>query len=101
MPVALPSLGDGGYHSVIPHPDREPLMSGATAVASPASKSTSVEIPRKMSCIKKLKAEPGLDWVEEVAVPEVGPTDVLVQVTHAGICGTDRHIFEWDAWASS
>jgi threonine 3-dehydrogenase len=34
-------------------------------------------------------------------VPEPGPRDVLIRVTHAGICGTDRHIWEWDAWAAS
>jgi len=54
-----------------------------------------------MSCIKKLKNEPGLDWVDKVPVPQIGPTDCLIEVTHAGICGTDRHIYEWDAWASS
>ena len=26
---------------------------------------------------------------------------MLVAVTHAGICGTDRHIYEWDAWSQS
>jgi threonine 3-dehydrogenase len=26
---------------------------------------------------------------------------VLVAVTHTGICGTDRHIYEWDAWSRS
>lgn len=35
------------------------------------------------------------------AVPKIGPRDVLVKVTKAGICGTDRHIWEWDAWAAS
>ena len=54
-----------------------------------------------MPAIKKLRAAPGLDWVESVPVPGIGPTDLLVEVTHAGICGTDRHIYEWDAWAAS
>ncbi|MBC7834567.1 MAG: L-threonine 3-dehydrogenase [Phycisphaerales bacterium] len=35
------------------------------------------------------------------AVPAVGPRDVLIKVKKAGICGTDRHIWEWDAWAAS
>jgi threonine 3-dehydrogenase len=34
-------------------------------------------------------------------IPQVGPRDVLVRVTHAGICGTDRHIWEWDHWAAN
>jgi threonine 3-dehydrogenase len=51
--------------------------------------------------IKKLRGEPGLDWVTDAAMPEIGPRDCLIQVTHAGICGTDRHIYEWDAWSES
>jgi threonine 3-dehydrogenase len=35
----------------------------------------------------------------EVAVPQLGPTDVLIRVEKAGICGTDHHIYEWDHWA--
>lgn len=34
-------------------------------------------------------------------VPEPGPRDVLIKVRKVGICGTDRHIWEWDAWAAS
>ncbi len=54
-----------------------------------------------MLAIKKLKAAPGLDWCPETPIPMVGARDVLVAVTHAGICGTDRHIYEWDAWSQS
>jgi len=32
--------------------------------------------------------------------PVPGPTDVLVEVTHAAICGTDLHIHNWDDWAA-
>jgi threonine 3-dehydrogenase len=38
--------------------------------------------------------------VREVPEPTVGPTDVLIRVHYAGVCGTDLHIWEWDAWAS-
>jgi len=34
-------------------------------------------------------------------IPEPGPRDVLIRVKKVGICGTDRHIWEWDAWAAS
>ena len=34
-------------------------------------------------------------------VPPPGPGDVLVRVHAVGICGTDLHIDEWDAWAAS
>jgi threonine 3-dehydrogenase len=32
-------------------------------------------------------------------VPEIGPNDVLIKVRKASICGTDVHIWNWDAWA--
>jgi threonine 3-dehydrogenase len=35
-----------------------------------------------------------------VPVPAPGPGEVLVQVEAASICGTDVHIYEWDAWAA-
>src|ERR1044071_5391690 len=38
--------------------------------------------------------------VREVPTPACGPTDVLILVHAAGVCGTDLHIWEWDAWAS-
>ena len=30
----------------------------------------------------------------DVSVPDPGPGEVLVRVEAAGICGTDRHLFE-------
>jgi threonine 3-dehydrogenase len=38
--------------------------------------------------------------VREVPTPVCGPSDVLIRVHAAGVCGTDLHIWEWDAWAS-
>jgi len=51
-----------------------------------------------MKSLVKRKAEPGL-WLEEVAEPKIGVNDVLIRVDKTGICGTDVHIYEWDAWA--
>ncbi len=34
--------------------------------------------------------------VEEVAVPEVGPGEVLLEVSHCGICGSDLHLMMED-----
>ena len=31
--------------------------------------------------------------------PEIGINDVLIRVRKTGICGTDLHIYDWDAWA--
>ncbi|MCO6455828.1 MAG: L-threonine 3-dehydrogenase [Pirellulaceae bacterium] len=55
--------------------------------------------PDTMRAIKKLDDAPGLNWCDAVPLPAIGPRQVLVAVTHAGICGTDRHIYEWDAWS--
>ena len=35
--------------------------------------------------------EKGLLVVEDVPVPEIGPQDVLLQITHCAICGSDLH----------
>jgi threonine 3-dehydrogenase len=53
---------------------------------------------RTMQAIVKAKAEPGL-WLEKIPVPEVGSDDVLIRTKRASICGTDIHIYNWDAWA--
>lgn len=37
--------------------------------------------------------------MDTVAVPAIGPTDVLVRVKAASICGTDLHIYGWDRWS--
>ncbi|MGH3073540.1 MAG: alcohol dehydrogenase catalytic domain-containing protein, partial [Gaiellales bacterium] len=50
-----------------------------------------------LALVKKL-AEPGL-WLEDVPEPEHGLNDVLIRVRRTGICGTDLHIRNWDAWA--
>lgn len=39
--------------------------------------------------------------LKTVPVPQIGPKDVLIEVKAASICGTDVHIYEWDAWAAS
>jgi len=39
--------------------------------------------------------------LESVGVPTIGPTDVLVRVRAASICGTDLHIYGWDRWSAS
>jgi threonine 3-dehydrogenase len=51
-----------------------------------------------MRALVKKEAKPGL-WLEMVPVPTIGINDVLIKVLRTGICGTDVHIYEWDAWA--
>ena len=53
-----------------------------------------------MQAIVKERRAPGLK-VATVPKPSPGPADVLIAVRHAGVCGTDVHIADWDAWAES
>jgi threonine 3-dehydrogenase len=52
-----------------------------------------------VKALVKTGPRPGLELIE-VPVPVVGPGDVLVKVTAAGICGTDLHIEAWNPWAA-
>ncbi|MDZ5450133.1 L-threonine 3-dehydrogenase [Labrys sp. ZIDIC5] len=52
-----------------------------------------------MKALVKSKPEPGLWFSDNEPMPELGPNDVLVKVRKTGICGTDIHIYKWDAWA--
>jgi len=51
-----------------------------------------------MQSLVKAKSEKGL-WMERTRRPEIGPSDVLIRVRNAAICGTDLHIYNWDKWA--
>src|SRR5260221_3472773 len=53
-----------------------------------------------MKALVKNQSQPGL-WLEEVPVPSIGIDDVLIRVLRTGICGTDLHIYDWDAWAQN
>ncbi len=53
-----------------------------------------------MKALVKTKAEKGI-WLEDVPEPEMGINDVKIRVLKTGICGTDLHIYDWDAWASA
>jgi len=51
-----------------------------------------------MKALVKAKPEPGV-WMEQVPLPEIGPTDVLIKIRKTAICGTDVHIYNWDDWS--
>jgi threonine 3-dehydrogenase len=53
-----------------------------------------------VKALVKSRAERGL-WLEEVPEPQVGINDVKIRVLKTGICGTDLHIYNWDAWSSA
>ena len=51
-----------------------------------------------MRALVKPGPEPGF-LLTDVPIPSIGPTDVLIRVEKAGLCGTDLHIYNWDGWA--
>jgi threonine 3-dehydrogenase len=53
-----------------------------------------------MRALVKDTPGPGI-LLRDVPVPTCGPNEALIKVHHAGVCGTDLHIWEWDSWASS
>ena len=52
-----------------------------------------------MRALVKEKAGPGFT-LKECPEPKIREDEVLIRVQRAGVCGTDVHIHEWDAWAS-
>ncbi|MDA8782098.1 L-threonine 3-dehydrogenase [Porticoccaceae bacterium] len=53
-----------------------------------------------MKALVKRSSEKGL-WLEDVPEPEIGINDVLIKINRTAICGTDMHIYNWDAWAQA
>jgi threonine 3-dehydrogenase len=51
-----------------------------------------------LKALVKKEAAPGI-WLDEVPEPKVGHNDVLIEIGKTAICGTDMHIYNWDAWA--
>lgn len=47
-----------------------------------------------------VKNQPGIGLtLKELPIPEYGVNDVLIKIRKTSICGTDLHIYNWDAWA--
>lgn len=53
-----------------------------------------------MKALVKNKPVAGI-WMEEVPMPTMGETDVLIKIKRTAICGTDIHIYNWDDWAQA
>ena len=51
-----------------------------------------------MKALVRKESVPGI-WLEEIPEPKIGPNDVLIKIAKTAICGTDMHIYNWDAWA--
>ena len=54
-----------------------------------------------MKAIVKAKPEPGGLELRDIPVPKPGPTDALIKMKVVAICGTDLHIYNWDAWSQN
>jgi threonine 3-dehydrogenase len=52
----------------------------------------------KMLAVMKSAPAPGAT-LGQIDVPTIGPADVLIRVRATSICGTDLHIYHWNAWA--
>lgn len=52
-----------------------------------------------MKALVKQEAGPGLSLMD-VPKPTIKLNEVLIKVKKTAICGTDRHIYDWDAWAA-
>src|SRR5919201_1919088 len=55
-------------------------------------------MPDTMLAVVKPEPKAGAE-IRDVKIPAFGPGDVLVKVKVASVCGTDLHIYDWDAWA--
>ncbi|GGO82183.1 L-threonine 3-dehydrogenase [Marinobacterium nitratireducens] len=51
-----------------------------------------------MKALCKLEAGPGLT-LARTRRPVLGHNDVMIRIRKTAICGTDIHIWNWDAWA--
>ncbi len=85
MPTTTPS------HEIKPIPP----------TAMPTTSTSDLASTGVMRALIKHHAGPGLQLVTNRPIPVIGPRDVLIRVKKAGICGTDRHIWEWDHWAAN
>lgn len=55
---------------------------------------------RPVNAIAKTRPAPGLEIIE-VDEPSVKPGHVKLRVHRASLCGTDLHIYNWDAWSAA
>jgi len=72
----------------------------ATTTSTQARASLPGTLPTTMRALVKESPAAGLT-LKRVPLPSFGSTDVLINVRKAGICGTDRAIYDWDKWSQS
>ena len=74
-------------------------MTSQATQATHATQASQTQAGEKMRALVKAQAAEGLE-LQQVAKPELGDEEILVRVGKASICGTDLHIWNWDAWAA-
>ena len=54
--------------------------------------------PKTMQAVVKTTAVPGPEGtaIREIPVPQPGPAEVLIRVIATAVCGSDKHIYQWD-----
>ena len=57
-----------------------------------------MKFPTTMDALVKTEAAKGLT-LTKVPVPIPGIGEVLIKIHKTAICGTDVHIYNWDAWS--
>ncbi len=62
-------------------------------------RTTAGKLPPKMTAVVKTKPAPGPSATEikTVRVPIPGQAEVLIKVIATAVCGSDKHIYQWDA----
>lgn len=103
----MPSIASGRPASAAKKPENKSKSSKAPTVkveaSLPAPKPKNNGVAGASSTMRALfkhHAGVGLKFDPRRARPTPGPRDVLIRVSKVGICGTDRHIWEWDPWAA-
>src|SRR5665213_3051679 len=69
-----------------------------TIAARGARSSTIQRSCTRVKALVKATAGPGF-VLKTVPEPSIRDDEVLIRVRRAGVCGTDVHIYDWDAWA--
>ncbi len=70
----------------------------AAAAARPRRAEPAPAPGTTMRALAKLEPRTGI-WRTEAPVPDIGPNDALIRVKRTSLCGTDVHIYDWDAWS--
>ena len=70
-----------------------------TRSRNPRPSTLDSRLPSRMTAVVKTKAAagPSATEVRSVPVPVPGQAEVLIKVIATAVCGSDKHIYQWDA----